>query len=122
MAHAAKALIIFCLGLSLLACDSGTAPVPSSPEADTDGHGPATASTVAANKMLGEALSGWTGFDNSRDAERGLVASAEQLQVPGFDDTLAWDGASYDFISGKAPDTVNPSLWRQEGLLSLIHI
>ena len=43
MTHAAKALIVFCLGLSLLACDSGPAPVPSSPEADADGHGPATA-------------------------------------------------------------------------------
>lgn len=116
MAHTAKALIVLCLGLSLLACDSGPAPVPSSPGADADGHGPATASTVAANKRLGEALSGWTGFDDSPDAERGLVAAAEQLQVPGFDDTLAWDGASYDFITGSAPDTVNPSLWRQEGL------
>ena len=116
MTHARKALIVFGLGLSLLACDSGPAPVPSSPEADADGHGPATVSTVAVNKKLGRVLTGWTEFDDSRDAERGLVAAAEQLQVPGFDDTLAWDGASYDFITGKAPDTVNPSLWRQEGL------
>ena len=100
MAHAAKALIVFCLGLSLLACDSGPAPVPSSPEADADGHGPATASTVAANKMLGEALSGWTGFDDSRDAERGLVAAAEQLQVPGL--MTPWPGMAPATISSAA--------------------
>src|SRR5690606_8785280 len=35
------------------------------------------------------------------------------LQVAGPDQALVWNMPSYDFIQGEAPDTVNPSLWRQ---------
>ncbi|WP_026941209.1 alkyl/aryl-sulfatase [Hellea balneolensis] len=66
--------------------------------------------TIAANKNSVKALD----FSDRRDfdrAERGFIAS--------FDDGIAaYDPTQYDFITGKAPDTVNPSLWRQSKLLA----
>ena len=29
------------------------------------------------------------------------------------DGRIVWDNDSYKFLAGEAPDTVNPSLWRQ---------
>jgi alkyl sulfatase BDS1-like metallo-beta-lactamase superfamily hydrolase len=30
-----------------------------------------------------------------------------------------WDGSTYDFLDGQAPDSVNPSLWRQSQLVAM---
>ncbi|WP_353158043.1 hypothetical protein [Salinisphaera shabanensis] len=48
-----------------------------------------------------------------KDAERGLIARDPNLVITDADGNTVWDMTAYDFIEGDAPDTVNPSLWRQ---------
>jgi alkyl sulfatase BDS1-like metallo-beta-lactamase superfamily hydrolase len=50
------------------------------------------------------------------DATRGLVGRREPNAIHAEDGTVVWDNDTYDFIQGDAPDTVNPSLWRQSRL------
>ncbi|MFG3427835.1 alkyl/aryl-sulfatase [Streptomyces californicus] len=52
------------------------------------------------------------------DASRGLIARREPNAVTGEDGHVVWDNDTYDFLSGEAPDTVNPSLWRQSQLVA----
>lgn len=52
------------------------------------------------------------------DAQRGLVATIDQ-PVRDPDGRVVWDNATYAFLTGDAPDTVNPSLWRQSKLASI---
>ncbi|MFE5670575.1 alkyl/aryl-sulfatase [Agromyces sp. NPDC056523] len=60
-------------------------------------------------------------FDDTRDVEavrRGLVAPLDPTVVRGADGAVVWDADEFDFIVGDAPDTVNPSLWRQSSLVA----
>ncbi|WP_418275651.1 alkyl/aryl-sulfatase [Isoptericola jiangsuensis] len=60
-------------------------------------------------------------FDDTQDfddATRGLVARREPNAISADDGTPVWDNDTYSFLEGDAPDTVNPSLWRQSRLLS----
>jgi alkyl sulfatase BDS1-like metallo-beta-lactamase superfamily hydrolase len=51
------------------------------------------------------------------DAQRGHIAGPEQPQIRTADGRVAWDTQAFAFESGDAaPDTVNPSLWRQARL------
>ncbi|MEU9606463.1 alkyl sulfatase dimerization domain-containing protein [Streptomyces sp. NPDC048057] len=52
------------------------------------------------------------------DAARGLIARRTPNVVTADDGSPVWDGDSYAFLSGDAPDTVNPSLWRQSRLVA----
>ncbi|WP_435201268.1 alkyl/aryl-sulfatase [Janibacter sp. GS2] len=52
------------------------------------------------------------------DADRGFIGSREPGVVHSEDGTVVWDNDSYDFLQGEAPDTVNPSLWRQATLVA----
>lgn len=51
-------------------------------------------------------------------AKRGLVAELPDIQIKNQEGNIIWDMKSYaDFMNAEAsPDTVNPSLWRQERL------
>lgn len=97
--------------LMLLACQR-------EPVDDTlgaQGNTPATAQTVSANATVREELN----LAEQRDfenASRGLIATPPALTVAGPDNALVWNMPAYDFIQGEAPDTVNPSLWRQATL------
>ena len=52
------------------------------------------------------------------DATRGLVGKSTVRQVTAADGRVVWDLDAYDFLRGaEAPDTANPSLWRQGQLL-----
>jgi linear primary-alkylsulfatase len=52
------------------------------------------------------------------DARRGLVGRSDTRQVTADDGRVVWDLDAYDFLRGTdAPDTANPSLWRQGQLL-----
>ncbi len=52
------------------------------------------------------------------DANRGFVGRAEQRQILADDGRVVWDLDAYDFMrEASAPDTANPSLWRQGQLL-----
>ncbi|WP_338749207.1 alkyl/aryl-sulfatase [Janibacter alittae] len=77
---------------------------------------PATEATIRANRAVRDQLP----FDDETDfanADRGLIVRATG-QIYTEDGNLAWDFDRWDFIDGDAPDTVNPSLWRQGKLVS----
>jgi alkyl sulfatase BDS1-like metallo-beta-lactamase superfamily hydrolase len=58
-----------------------------------------------------------TDFD---DVDRGFVATRTDPVITAADGHVVWDCGKYDFITGDAPDTANPSLWRQ-GKLAAKH-
>ena len=73
--------------------------------------------TRRANEEFASKLS----LDDQRDFERatrGRIDSLDSLVV--FHDQsngrIVWDMDAYGFVEGEAPDTVNPSLWRQAKL------
>lgn len=52
------------------------------------------------------------------DATRGFIGRSEQRRITTADGRPVWDLDAYDFLRGvDAPDTANPSLWRQGQLL-----
>lgn len=75
----------------------------------------ATEATQAANQALLEYLP----FDDRQDFEnatRGQIATLEADQIVAPDGTTVYDLTAFDFLEGDAPDTANPSLWRQSQL------
>lgn len=81
--------------------------------------GVATSATQEHNKAFSQSLP-LGDQEDINAAQRGLVARSEDLVILNADGSVAWDLSAYDFITGSAPDTVNPSLWRQ-GQLNAIH-
>ncbi|MGV2982902.1 MBL fold metallo-hydrolase [Microbacterium sp. AGC85] len=76
---------------------------------------------TAAIKRQQEALQDQLPFDDTRDfaaAARGFLGTLSPGAVHDEDGNVVWDADSYDFITGDAPHTVNPSLWRQSTLVS----
>ncbi|MFC9787840.1 alkyl/aryl-sulfatase [Rhodococcus sp. NPDC127528] len=58
-------------------------------------------------------------FSDTRDfddATRGLVGRRVPNAIHAADGAVVWDNDTYAFIEGDAPDTANPSLWRQSKL------
>lgn len=51
-------------------------------------------------------------------AERGFIATLKDPKIKRADGRTAFDLSSYDFLDGAAPETVNPSLWRQAQILT----
>src|SRR6516225_5896997 len=92
-------------------------------DAQSEGAGPkpATEHTRKANAAFARTLP----FADQRDfdeARKGLIAPLPGGGVvKNGDDRVVLDPRRYDFLKpdGDAPDTVNPSLWRQAQLLSL---
>ena len=75
----------------------------------------ATAITAEKNAAWYEALD----FSDRREfanAERGWLDNAEGRIIDGDDNRSAWDLQSYGDLNRDAPDTVNPSLWRNTQL------
>ena len=75
--------------------------------------------TLEANRKLLDELP----FEDERDfeeASRGFIAPLEQGPVAKPDGDFVFDPARLDFVKGReqAPDTVNPSLWRQARLIA----
>lgn len=55
-------------------------------------------------------------FNNKDDyeaADRGFIATLKDTKILNDNGVPAYDIAAFDFIKGDAPDSVNPSLWRQ---------
>lgn len=77
---------------------------------------PATEYTKEANNAIYEVLD----FDDAREkefAQRGLIRSPETLEIKAKDGHAVWSQSSYDFVrDADAPDTANPSLWRNTQL------
>ncbi|MGB1868502.1 MAG: alkyl/aryl-sulfatase [Porticoccaceae bacterium] len=89
----------------------------SSPEVNQQTSSSTSASkyTIAHNKVFADNLD----LDNQQDfedARRGMIAEAPNKAVTTDTGVQIWDAGAYDFIEGEAPDTVNPSLWRQAKL------
>lgn len=60
-------------------------------------------------------------FNDTRDfedADRGFLGTLKDPAIRNDQGEVVWDASSYDFISGDAPDSVNPSLWRQSTLVA----
>lgn len=86
--------------------------------ADAQGHTAATAATREANAKVLDELD-FNDKQDFADAERGLIARDPMLKILRTTEdgsSTVWDMPSYDFIKGAAPDSVNPSLWRQAQL------
>lgn len=89
--------------------------VPTAAGADAAGFSAPTAATSAAQTATAATLPAEDGIDFA-EAERGLVAREESLQIVATDGSVAFDQDGYRFIDGAAPPSVNPSLWRQAQL------
>ncbi|HDZ1054824.1 TPA: MBL fold metallo-hydrolase [Klebsiella pneumoniae] len=80
----------------------------------------ATPATREANQALYHKLpfADKTDFNN---AHQGFIAPLPPAMLKGAQGNIIWDPAKYDFVKEgeKAPDTVNPSLWRQSQLLNI---
>src|ERR1700756_1543799 len=50
------------------------------------------------------------------DAERGLIASLRPCVIKSADGRVVWNNDAYAFLTGDAPTSVHPSLWRQSML------
>ena len=80
----------------------------------------ATAQTIAANnKLLSELpFDDQVSFEN---AHKGFIAPLPSTVLKGEAGNVIWDPQKYGFIKegSPAPDTVNPSLWRQSQLINI---
>ncbi len=76
----------------------------------------ASSFTAEANEQVYALLD----FEDERElenAQRGLIAAPESLEVKDQDGNVVWSQAAYEFLEDqKAPDTANPSLWRNTQL------
>ncbi|MEV0247532.1 alkyl sulfatase dimerization domain-containing protein [Nocardia sp. NPDC050712] len=79
---------------------------------------PASESIVRQNKALLRQLP-FADTQDFDDATRGLIARRSPNAVTDGDGTVLWDNDTYSFLEGEAPDTVNPSLWRQSTLAAI---
>ena len=83
----------------------------------------ASAQTVTeTTREANEALRAYLPFDNTTDfddAQRGFIATLDDPRIMGPGGSVAYDVSQFDFLEGDAPDTVNPSLWRQSSLNAL---
>jgi alkyl sulfatase BDS1-like metallo-beta-lactamase superfamily hydrolase len=77
----------------------------------------ATAAIAEQQRSLVERLP-FSDTSDFEDASRGLLGRRQPCAVSAADGRVVWDNDTYDFIDGDAPDTVNPSLWRQSTLVA----
>lgn len=90
------------------------APAPSIPK---DVVAEATTSTKEAREKILKELP----FSNKQDfdfAARGFIATLENPEVKDDTGRVVFNTGSYDFLKGEAPESANPSLWRQAQLIT----
>lgn len=86
---------------------------------DSDAPKPATEATRAAQADVRAALP-FTDRQSFEDARRGFVAPLpDNGMIKNAEGKVVWNPGAYAFlkVEGDAPDTVNPSLWRQAQLV-----
>jgi len=76
-------------------------------------HKPPTAVIESAHREHALPFHDTTDFD---DADRGFIAALSPCVIKAADGRVVWDNDSYSFLSGPAPTSVHPSLWRQSSL------
>ena len=75
----------------------------------------ATQYTIDANEQVYALLD----FDDERElenAQRGLITAPDRLEIKAEDGKVVWSQDAYAFVDKDAPDTANPSLWRNTQL------
>ena len=82
---------------------------------------PATDATIAANRHVLEKLD-FTDTASFENAQRGFIASINPMKIAHHEaDRFVFDLSATEFLEHQAPDTVNPSLWRQAQLNAQHH-
>lgn len=84
-------------------------------EAGLPSPGTATAATKLANTALAERLDLSQGSDGE-DARRNRLGYIEDEAILADDGSVVWSIPQFEFLKSDAPETVNPSLWRQSQL------
>lgn len=90
------------------------------PAVGQEGPGAATAATKSANAKLLQELP-FADKQSFDDAHRGFIAPLSEQVIKTQDGRPVWDPKKFGFIKegSDAPDTVNPSLWRQSQLITI---
>lgn len=104
---------IAAMALFLTASSALASPAPAVPDFSPK---PASPATIAAQHQIAAALP----REDGRDGEfvgRGFIATRSDPVIRNAAGKPVWNIAAYGFVSGPAPDTVNPSLWREMGNL-----
>jgi alkyl sulfatase BDS1-like metallo-beta-lactamase superfamily hydrolase len=110
-------LVWVCVVLGGLACREARRP-PEGPErasADAGGRVAASAQTRTANAAVAAELP-LADQQDFEDAGRGLIGGDGEVTITDAAGRVVWRTADYAFVTGEAPPTVNPSLWRQAQL------
>jgi alkyl sulfatase BDS1-like metallo-beta-lactamase superfamily hydrolase len=105
--------IFLVAAIALTAC--GEPGVEYDADADRQGHLAPSAVTVKANETVSRSLP----LSDQRDfeeARRGFIATGKDVVIKDAQGGEVWNLPAYDFITGEAPGSVNPSLWRQATL------
>lgn len=105
---------------SIVALLAGGATIPLAIAQDDDPRKDAEDATKQANDALLKVLP----FEDTADfddANKGFIAPLPEALIKGKNGGLIWDPQKYSFITQDkdAPDTVNPSLWRQSQLINI---
>ena len=113
-----KKILIVSIFIALVAGTGCVKKIPYAPDADVRGNTVPTEFTKEKNKRVIKELP----FDDTRsfdECRKGLIASDPDLRIHDPEGNIIWNQPAYEFISGDAPDSVNPSLWRQAKLNSI---
>ncbi len=112
-ARARRMVLAFAVGLPALVHAAQPANAPADPAMTPK---PASAATIAAQHAVAAALPQEDGRD-AAFAAQGFVASTADPVIRDAAGRAVWNVAAYDWVEGPAPASVNPSLWREVGLL-----
>ena len=105
-------LIAAALALTMTVCSSSTAIAASELTAESK---PATQYTIDANQEV-YALLDFEDTAEFENATKGLLASPDTLDICDENGKVVWSQTAYAFLDQDAPDTANPSLWRNTQL------
>ncbi len=110
------------LGSALVLSACGDAKTPASTAIDAEiPDAPKPGYVSQATKRANEALAKRLPLGDQQDfedASRGFLAAISAPAILDANDNPVWKIAQYDFVTGPAPETVNPSLWRQGKLVA----
>ena len=101
-------LITVALAFTMTVCGSSTAITASELTAESK---PATQYTIDANQEV-YALLDFEDTAEFENATKGQIASPDTLDIYDENGKLVWSQTAYAFLDQDAPDTANPSLWR----------
>ena len=82
------------------------------------GDGTAAPQVTAAHAALTRDLP-FADVQDFEDARRGFVGTVDPMRITAADGRTIWDMEAFAFAAGDAPETANPSLWRQAQLLGI---